>query len=289
MDKPLHHQTPERCRLSQLFHHSIFIQHPHPQLWRSHFTDKQLPCDRLLTRFVWRKAVGLRSPHRHLHSSLLPSVLVLGMVQAETGSVLSGLSEHSVMLSSALHVASAHGEADLSAVGLAFVLFSQNHRMVGVGKDFWGSSSPSPLPKQGHLEQAAQDLIQAGFQYLQRRRLHNLPGQPAPVLRHPQSEEILPHVQRELPMLQFVPVAPCPVAGHCRRESGPIILTPSLKIFMGIYKILSQPSLLQAKQAQLPQPFLVGEMLQSPHHLHSCGIISKIKVLHLKMKVYMKM
>jgi len=45
--------------------------------------------------------------------------------------------------------------------------------MVGVGRDLCGSSSPTPLLKQGHLEQVAQDLIQAGFEYLQRRRIHN--------------------------------------------------------------------------------------------------------------------
>ena len=28
--------------------------------------------------------------------------------------------------------------------------------MVGVGRDLYGSSSPTPLPKQGHLQQAAQ-------------------------------------------------------------------------------------------------------------------------------------
>ena len=60
--------------------------------------------------------------------------------------------------------------------------------MVGVGRDLCGSSSPTLLPKQGHLQQAAQDLVQAGREYLQRRRLHNLPGQPVPVLRHPQRE-----------------------------------------------------------------------------------------------------
>jgi len=42
--------------------------------------------------------------------------------------------------------------------------------MLEVGSDRCGSSSPTPLPKQGHLEQAAQDLVQAGFEYLQRRR-----------------------------------------------------------------------------------------------------------------------
>jgi len=33
--------------------------------------------------------------------------------------------------------------------------------MFGVGRDLCGSSSPTPLPKQGHLQQAAQDLVQA--------------------------------------------------------------------------------------------------------------------------------
>jgi len=91
---------------------------------------------------------------------------------------------------------------------------SQNHRMVGVGRDLCGSSSPNPLLKQGHLEQGAQDLVQAGLEYLQRRRFHNFPGQPVPVLHHLQSEEVLPHVQLELPLLQFVPVAPSPVTGQ---------------------------------------------------------------------------
>ena len=72
----------------------------------------------------------------------------------------------------------------------------------------------NPLPKQGHPEQAALDHVQAGLEYLQRRRLHSLPGQPGPGLHHPQREEVLPHVQLELPLLPFVPVAPCPVAGH---------------------------------------------------------------------------
>ena len=142
---------------------------------------------------------------------------------------------------------------------------SQHHRMVGVGRDLCGPSSPTPLPKQGHPEQAAQDRVQASLEYLQRRRLHNLPGQPVPGLCHPQREEVLPHVQTELPVLQFVLVALCPVAGHHWKESGPILLTPTLQIFLGVYKVPSQPSLLQAEQAQLPQPFLRGQMLQSPH------------------------
>ena len=56
--------------------------------------------------------------------------------------------------------------------------------MVGVGRDSCGSSSPTPLSKQYHLEQVAQDLVQEGLEYLQRRRIHNLSGQPVSVLSH---------------------------------------------------------------------------------------------------------
>ena len=140
--------------------------------------------------------------------------------------------------------------------------------MVGVGRSSVSYSS-TPLPKQGHLQQAAQDFVQVGCEYLHRRRIHNISGQPVPVLCHWQGKEVLPHVQLGLPMLQFVPVAPCPVTGHYWKESGPILLTSTLKIFISIYKIPSQPSLLRAKQAQLPQPLFIGEMLQSPHHPHS--------------------
>ena len=75
---------------------------------------------------------------------------------------------------------------------------SQNQRMFGVGRELWGSSCPTPLAKQGHPEQAAQDLVQASFEYLQRRRIHSQPGQPVPVLCHPHRKEALPHVHSHL-------------------------------------------------------------------------------------------
>ena len=91
---------------------------------------------------------------------------------------------------------------------------SQNHRMPRIGENLWRSSSPTTLLKLGHLEQVAQDHIQAGLEYFQRRRIHNPSGQPVPVLCHPQSKKVFPRLQTELPKLQFVPVAPCPVTGH---------------------------------------------------------------------------
>jgi len=46
-------------------------------------------------------------------------------------------------------------EEDLAS----FLSNTQNHRMVGVGRDLWVSSSPTPLPEQGHLQQAVFPLL----------------------------------------------------------------------------------------------------------------------------------
>ena len=91
--------------------------------------------------------------------------------------------------------------------------FTESQNGQGWKGPLWVTQS-KPLPKQGHLQYVVEDLVQVGLEYLQRRRLHSLPGQPGPGLRHPQREEVLPRVQLELPVLQFVPIAPCPVTGH---------------------------------------------------------------------------
>jgi len=122
----------------------------------------------------------------------------------------------------------------------------------------------------GYPEQAAQDLVQAGLEYLQRRRLHSPSGQPVPVLRHPQREEVLPHVQMELPLLQFVPVGPCPVAGHHWKELGPILLTPTLEIFLRshrslLFSRLNKPSSLSlSSQERCSCPLIILTALHWP-------------------------
>uniref|UniRef100_A0A8C2TCU1 Leucine rich pentatricopeptide repeat containing n=1 Tax=Coturnix japonica TaxID=93934 RepID=A0A8C2TCU1_COTJA len=50
----------------------------------------------------------------------------------------------------------------------------------------------------GSLHHVTQVGIQAGLEYPQRRRLHHLPGQPVPVLRHPHCKEVLLHIPRFL-------------------------------------------------------------------------------------------
>ena len=93
----------------------------------------------------------------------------------------------------------------LSARGLEHCGVTESRNGRGWQGPLWVTQS-NPLPKQGHPEQAAQHRGQTGLEYLQRRRLHSLSGQPGSGLRHPQREEVLPRLQLELPLLQFVPI-----------------------------------------------------------------------------------
>jgi len=52
------------------------------------------------------------------------------------------------------------------------------------------------------------------------------------VLCQPYSTEMLPGVQRELPMFQFMPVASCSGTGHHREELGSFLLAPSIQLFI---------------------------------------------------------
>ena len=77
--------------------------------------------------------------------------------------------------------------------------------MAEVGRDLWRSSAPTTLLKQGHLQLVAQDHVQTAFEYLQGWRIHNLSGQPVPVLSHPHGAKVFPDVQVEPPVFQKHP------------------------------------------------------------------------------------
>ena len=73
----------------------------------------------------------------------------------------------------------------------------QNHRTLGVGRDLWRSSHTTPLLDKVHPEQGTQERIQVDFECLQGRRLHNLSGQPVPLLCHPHRKEVFSHIEVE--------------------------------------------------------------------------------------------
>lgn len=83
---------------------------------------------------------------------------------------------------------------------------SQDYRIVKVARDLWRSSGPTPLLKQRHLDQFAQDYGQMAVEDLQGGRLYNLHGKPVPA----SSIKVLPDDK----MKSFVPTASCPALGH---------------------------------------------------------------------------
>jgi len=87
------------------------------------------------------------------------------------------------------------------------------------------------------------------------------------VFDHPQSNKVFPCVQMEFPVLQFVPLAPCPVSGHYGEESGPFFFIPSHQVNIGEIP----PSLLFSRLKSSSSCSLSSceKMLWSLNHL--CG------------------
>ena len=117
------------------------------------------------------------------------------------------------------------------------------------------------------LEQAAQSHIQPGFECLQRWGIHSPLEQPVPVCHHPLCEKLIPNIQPKPPLSQFKTIPPCPITTHPRKQPFPLLFICSLQVLEGRNEVSPEPSLLQTKQAQFPQPFLIGEVLQPSDHL----------------------
>lgn len=95
-------------------------------------------------------------------------------------------------------------------------------------------------------------------------RLYNLSGQ---VLHHSHIKNVFPAVQRGPPVFQFVPIASDLVTRHHWKRLA-TSWHPSFRYLCTLMRSLLS-LLLQAEHSQLYQPFLIGGVLQSLHHL--CG------------------
>ena len=124
-----------------------------------------------------------------------------------------------------------------------FVVLSRNARMIITSlhrmTNGWSGKGPlkvtwsNPLHKQGHLEPVAQDCVQSAFEYLQGWRLHNLPKQPVTLT----VKTVVPDVQSQLPVFQFVPIASGPGTGHHWEEPHFFLFAPSLQVLLYIDNI----------------------------------------------------
>jgi len=82
------------------------------------------------------------------------------------------------------------------------------------------------------------------------------------VRHHPLGEKLPPNIQPKPSLSQFKTIPTCPITIHPRKQPFPLLFIHSLQVLEGHNEVSLEPSLFQAKQAQFPQPFFIGEVLQ---------------------------
>ncbi|KAK4815582.1 hypothetical protein QYF61_004797 [Mycteria americana] len=99
-------------------------------------------------------------------------------------------------------------------------------------------------------------------------RLNHFPGQPAPMLDNPFSEEKFPNIQSKPPLAQLEAISSCPITCYLGEETDPHLATTSF----------------QAKQPQFPQPLLIRLVLQTLHQLR-CPSLDTLQHLNVSLVV----
>ncbi|KAK4828787.1 hypothetical protein QYF61_000844 [Mycteria americana] len=87
------------------------------------------------------------------------------------------------------------------------------------------------------------------------------------MLDNPFSEEKFPNIQSKPPLVQLEAISSCPITCYLGEETDPHLSTTSFQVVVESNKVSPQPPFLQAKQSQLPQPLLIGLLLQTLHQL----------------------
>ena len=85
---------------------------------------------------------------------------------------------------------------------------------------------------------------------------------------HSFGEETFPDIQLESHLEQREAIPSDPIYGYSGEEVGPHLATTSFQEVVKNNKVSPEPPHLQTEQSQLPQPFLIRPVLQTPHQLH---------------------
>ncbi|XP_071885379.1 mucin-16 [Anas platyrhynchos] len=81
------------------------------------------------------------------------------------------------------------------------------------------------------------------------------------------TRRVMTTLQPKTPLTQLKPIPPRPVTRHVGEQTKPHLATASFEVPVESDKVAPEPPFLQAEQTQLPQPLLVGLVLQAPHQL----------------------
>ena len=142
--------------------------------------------------------------------------------------------------------------------------------MAWVEKDHNDHVVSTPCYVQGRqpADQAAQSHIQPGLESLQGWGIHNLLGQPVQCVTTFWVENFLLLSNLNLPHFSLQPF-PLVLSLSTLINNHSLLFICSLQVLEGHSEVSPEPSLLQAKQAPFPQPFLIGEVDRKSTRLNS--------------------
>ena len=90
---------------------------------------------------------------------------------------------------------------------------------------------------------------------------------------YPLSEEIVPNIQPKPPLSQPEAVSSCPIPCSLGAEPSHLLAPFSFQAVVESDKVPPEPSLLQTKPPQVPQPFPITFVLQALHQLHCPSLV----------------
>jgi len=86
-------------------------------------------------------------------------------------------------------------------------------------------------------------------------------GQPIAMPHNSFSEEISPNIQHKPPLVQLEAISAYPITWCAGEKPSPHLVIDSFKVTVKYNNVSPEPFFLQAKQPQIPQPFLIRFVL----------------------------
>ncbi|KAK4830133.1 hypothetical protein QYF61_008560 [Mycteria americana] len=115
--------------------------------------------------------------------------------------------------------------------------------------------------------------------------IDHLSRKPVPVFDLPLSKKMLPNVQSKPPLVQLRAIPTCPVTGSQGEEiSTSLSMSPPQEAAES-NEVAPQPPFLQIRQAQSPQPLLIGHSFQ-PFHQLCCLPLDTFEYLNIFFKLW---
>ena len=167
-------------------------------------------------------------------------------------------------------------------VPLHFLKCCLNHRMVEVGGDLGGHLVGAPCSARATLSLLSRTVSRQLLNISEGGDSTTALGKLCQCLVTPAVKKWFLMFRGNLPCFSWCPLPLVLALGTTKRSLAPTPLHPPLRYLYTLIRSAPEPSLLQAQQSQLSQPFLICQMLQPLCHL--CGpLLGPLQYVHVSL------